>query len=118
MEVKFSLSLLLYSGRENPTVVITEFEFNSILSFFKNQNGLFNCSYFPKLGEIGFSLFSSGININLFSQISIIESNSKITYFHSHPEALKKTYNLFFDLYKGDDLELLRSIVKKSIFAD
>lgn len=119
MYKKFTLSLLIYSGRENPAVVISEMDFNSILSLIIKQKKLVNCNFIPNLGAVGFSLHSpDNIIIDFFSQVSTRESKSNVTYFLTNPLALKMTYELFFKLYKGDDLKVLQAIVKKSLFLD
>ncbi len=116
MDNAFTLSLLIYSGRENPFVPISEAEFSLALHLVKKQSVAHKKSFTPNLGDIGFSFYSPHKIINLYPEMITVETRSGTLYLASDKDILRRTSNLFFSRYKGDDSKPLKKIINDHLF--
>lgn len=114
----YTLTLLIYSGRENPAVKINKQEFDQLYELVKKASNNVNDKFLPHLGEIGFYYQAPGISIECYSSTGKLEQGNSIRLFAGNESMLKNGFEHFFSHYGGEDAFALTTIVKKQLFPE
>lgn len=114
----YTLTLLIYSGRENPAVKINKQEFDQLYELVKKASNNVNDKFLPHLGEIGFYYQAPGINIEYYLSIGKLDQSNSTRLFVSNESMLTNGFDHFFSNYDGEDAAALSTIVKKQLFPE
>lgn len=114
MDGAYTLTLLIYSGRENPQVTISKQEFDLMYSELKKTEST-DGQFLPPLGDIGFCYASSKISVELYRDMANIKDGDGNSTFHSQIRLLKDAYEHFFKYYHAQDAKLLKELVNVNL---